>query len=342
MDKIKTTNYLLLIIVIPILFYLLKILSFIFIPLVFSMFIALLFLPILRNLRRRKVPKYLSIVLVLLLIVAGVWIGIELIKLSSKEILTSDSHFFDKAQLKINSLVGSLESFFGIQQVEGVKTINKYLNKDVILNNLSPTVSFISKFLTALLTTTFFVVLWLAESINVERLINRTLLKQKHTSIKTFRKIEKDLIKFIKVKFLVSFLTGVGTGLACYFFDVSFPIFWGLFAFIINFVQMVGSFITVILLSIFAFVELEISSVLLFFIICITSAQILFGAILEPIFMGKSFSINIIAVLVMLMFWGFIWGVPGLIMAIPITVFIKIILEQFPRTKIISDLLSGS
>lgn len=342
MDKIKTTNYLLLIIVIPILFYLLKILSFIFIPLVFSMFIALLFLPILRNLRRRKIPKYLSILLVLLLIVAGVWIGVELVKLSSREILTSDSHFFDKAQLKINTLVANLESFFGIQQVEGVQTISRYLNKDVILNNLSPTVSFISKFLTALLTTTFFVVLWLAESINVERLINRTILKQKHTSIKTFRKIEKDLIKFIKVKFLVSFLTGVGTGLACYFFDVSFPIFWGLFAFIINFVQMVGSFITVILLSIFAFVELEMSSVLLFFVISITSVQVLFGAILEPIFMGKSFSINIIAVLVMLMFWGFIWGVPGLIMAIPITVFIKIIMEQFPRTKIISDLLSGS
>lgn len=342
MDKIKTTNYLLLIIVIPILFYLLKILSFIFIPLVFSMFIALLFLPILRNLRRRNIPKYLSILLVLLLIVAGVWIGVELVKLSSREILTSDSHFFDKAQLKINTLVANIESFFGIQQVEGVQTISRYLNKDVILNNLSPTVSFITKFLTALLTTTFFVVLWLAESINVERLINRTILKQKHTSIKTFRKIEKDLIKFIKVKFLVSFLTGVGTGLACYFFDVSFPIFWGLFAFIINFVQMVGSFITVILLSIFAFVELEMSSILLFFVISITSVQILFGAILEPIFMGKSFSINIIAVLVMLMFWGFIWGVPGLIMAIPITVFIKIILEQFPRTKIISDLLSGS
>lgn len=342
MDKIKTTNYLLLIIVIPILFYLLKILSFIFIPLVFSMFIALLFLPILRNLRRRNIPKYLSILLVLLLIVAGVWIGVELVKLSSREILTSDSHFFDKAQLKINTLVANIESFLGIQQVEGIQTISRYLNKDVILNNLSPTVSFISKFLTALLTTTFFVVLWLAESINVERLINRTILKQKHTSIKTFRKIEKDLIKFIKVKFLVSFLTGVGTGLACYFFDVSFPIFWGLFAFIINFVQMVGSFITVILLSIFAFVELEMSSVLLFFVISITSVQVLFGAILEPIFMGKSFSINIIAVLVMLMFWGFIWGVPGLIMAIPITVFVKIIMEQFPRTKIISDLLSGS
>jgi predicted PurR-regulated permease PerM len=144
------------------------------------------------------------------------------------------------------------------------------------------------------------------------------------------------------VKFLVSLLTGVFTGLACVFFDVSFPIFWGLFAFFINFVQMVGSFISVILLSVFAFVELDPSSTLFFFVISITGVQVLFGAILEPIFMGKSFSINVIAVLIMLMLWGFIWGIPGLIMAIPITVFIKIILEQFPATKVIASLLSGS
>ena len=190
--------------------------------------------------------------------------------------------------------------------------------------------------------TMFFVVLWLAESINVHKLLNNTLLRRKHTSIKAFMKIEKDLIKFIKVKFLVSALTGVFTGLMCVVFDVSFPIFWGLFAFAINFVQMVGSFISVIFLSIFAFVELEPTTTLLFFMITITMVQVTFGAILEPVFMGKSFSINIIAVLVMLMFWGFLWGIPGLIMAIPITVFIKIILDQFPGTKVIASLLSGS
>ena len=57
--------------------------------------------------------------------------------------------------------------------------------------------------------------------------------------------------------------------------------------------------------------------------------------------MGKSFSINVITVLIMLMLWGYIWGIPGLIMAIPITVFLKIILEQFPSTKVIASLLSG-
>ena len=337
LEQRRTTNFLLLIIVIPLVFYLLKILSFIFIPLIFSMFIALLFLPLMRWLGRRKVPKFVSIIIVLLLVAVGLKIGIELIQLSSKEVLASNSGFFDKAEVKLASLKGYLTENFGMEFKEDENLIAGFFQKE----NLGSTLGFLNSFLTTVLMTVFFVVLWLAESINVHKLLNTTLLKQKHTSIKAFMKIEKDLIKFIKVKFLVSALTGLFTGLMCVFFDVSFPIFWGLFAFAINFVQMVGSFISVILLSIFAFVELDPTSTLLFFVLSITGVQVVFGAILEPIFMGKSFSINIIAVLVMLMFWGFLWGIPGLIMAIPITVFIKIILEQFPGTKLVASLLSG-
>jgi len=342
MDKIRTTNYLLLIIVIPIIFYLLKVLSFIFIPLFFSMFIALLFLPLMRFLKRRGVHKIISICIVILIIFLSVKLGVELVKLSSKQIIENDSSFLLKAQTKVNHLLFEVESVFGSEAVEEENAkLSRFLNKDKIFSNFGNTLTFLSKFLTALLMTIFFVVLWLAESINIENLLNKTLLKKRHQSIKTFIKIENDLIKFIKVKVLVSFLTGLFTGLACYFFDVSFPIFWGLFAFLINFVQMVGSFITVILLSIFAFIELEASSILLFFVIIITGTQVLYGSILEPIFMGKSFSINVITVLVALMFWGFIWGVPGLIMAIPITVFLKIILEQFPSTKEIAKIISA-
>tara|TARA_R110002124_G_scaffold98496_1_gene244062 strand:+ start:9934 stop:10857 length:924 start_codon:yes stop_codon:yes gene_type:complete len=302
------------------------------------MFIALLFLPIMRWLGRRKVPKFVSIVLVLLLVAGGLKIGVELIQLSSKQILASNTGFFSKAEVKLVDLKSYLSDSFGIELEQDKNFLSQFFQKE----NLGTTIGFLRTFLTTLLMTAFFVVLWLAESINVHKLLNSTLLKRKHTSIKAFMKIEKDLIKFIKVKFLVSALTGLFTGLMCVFFDVSFPIFWGLFAFAINFVQMVGSFISVILLSIFAFVELDPTGTLFFFVMSITLVQVVFGAILEPVFMGKSFSINIIAVLVMLMFWGFLWGIPGLIMAIPITVFIKIILEQFPSTKVIANLLSGN
>ncbi|MFL0353502.1 AI-2E family transporter [Xanthomarina sp. GH4-25] len=336
MDKLRTTNILLLVIVIPLIFYLLKILSFIFVPLVFSMFIALLFLPIMRWLGKKNVPKFISIVIVVLLIIGGLKIGVELIQLSSKQILNSDTEFFSKAEVKLDSLFHLAQETFGFKLDDKESVLKQFLAKD----SLGNTINFIQRTLTMILMIIFFVVLWLAESINIQKVLNSTILKQRHTSLKTFFKIEKDLIKFIKVKFFVSLATGIGTGLACLFFDVSFPIFWGLFAFVINFVQMVGSIITVVLLSIFAFIELDPTSTLLFFIISITSVQVLFGSILEPIFMGKSFSLNVITVLVMLMFWGFLWGVPGLIMAIPITVFIKIILDQFPSTKVLSDILS--
>ncbi|WP_435138762.1 AI-2E family transporter [Formosa sp. A9] len=337
----RTTNILLLIIVIPLVFYLLKTLSFIFIPLIFSMFIALLFLPIMRWLTKRHIPKTISIIIIVLIIFGFFKIGGELVKLSSREILSTSDAFLLKAHEKINALISNVETFFGIDIFkENTSISTQIFSKETLLENFGPTLNYIQKSLTMVLMTAFFVVLWLAESINVHKVLNNTILKQKHTSVKTFMKIEKDLIKFIKVKFLVSLLTGIGTGLACYAFDVSFPIFWGLFAFIINFIQMVGSFITVILLSIFAFVEIETTSTLIFFTLSITGVQVLFGAILEPVFMGKSFSINIITVLVMLMLWGFIWGVPGLIMAIPITVFIKIILEQFKSTKLLASLLS--
>ncbi|MEH6535476.1 MAG: AI-2E family transporter [Psychroserpens sp.] len=338
LEERRTTNILLLFIVVPFVFYLLKILSFIFIPLISSMFIALLFLPLMRWLGRRKVPRLISIIIVIALIVIGVFVGFELVQLSSKQILSNDTGFFGKAEVKINDLMLYMQDKVGMEYNPDGNFLAQFFQKETI----GSTFDFVRKFLTNILMITFFTILWLSESINMHKVLNNTILKRKHTSIKAFIKIEKDLITFIKVKFLVSLLTGIFTGLACVFFDVSFPIFWGLFAFIINFVQMVGSFISVILLSIFAFVELDPTSTLFFFILSITGVQVIFGAILEPVFMGKSFSINVIAVLIMLMLWGFIWGIPGLIMAIPITVFLKIILEQFPNTKVIASLLSGS
>jgi len=341
MENRKTTNILLLIIVIPFIFYLLKILSFIFIPLVASMFIALLFLPLMRWFNKRKVPKFISIFVVILIFAALFKIGGELVKLSSREILATDTLFLQKAETKVLDLMTSIEQFFGIEYFnENDNIFTNLFQKESVSKYFGSTLDFLSKTLTMTLMTAFFVILWLAESINFEKLLNNTILKQKYASVKTFMKIEKDLLTFIKVKIFVSLLTGIGTGLACVFFDVNFPIFWGLFAFIINFVQMVGSFVCVILLSLFAFVQLDTTSILFFFILSITGVQVLFGSILEPIFMGRSFSINIITILVMLMLWGYIWGIAGLIMAIPLTVFIKIILEKFPKTKVIAGFLS--
>ncbi|MGQ1786434.1 MULTISPECIES: AI-2E family transporter [unclassified Saccharicrinis] len=341
MKDLKTTNTLLLILVIPVIFYLLKTLSFIFVPLVLAMFIALLFLPLMRWLSHKRVPKPLSILSIILIITGVFKLGGELIKLTSNEILAADNLFFEKAETKLVDLIVSVEDFFGIARLQGDNVLLHYLKNDNIVENIGLSLDFISNLLSGTLMTAFFVVLLLTGSVNFEKLLNSTLIKVKHSSVKIFRKIEKDIIKFVLVKFVISLFTGLGFGLACLAFDISFPIFWGLFAFAINFVQMIGSVISVALLSLFAFVEIEPMTTLLFFVLTITAVQVVMGGVLEPVFMGKTFSVNVITILIMLMFWGYIWGIPGLILSIPITVFIKIILDQFPRYKVITELMSG-
>jgi len=341
MNERRTTNILLLIIVLPVFFYVLKLLSFIFIPLTFSMFIALMFWPLMRWLRKKKIPKAISLFIVILIIGLFIKLTGEVIQLTSKEILASENNLFEKAESKLEILIIPLEEFFGIERVEGKSITLHYFQEIDLGKTFGTTIDLISNTITMTLMTFFFVILLLAESLNFQKVLNTTIIRQKFSSIRVFMRIEKDIITFIKVKFIISFFTGLGFTLACYFFDVSFPIFWGLFAFVINFVQMIGSVISVILLSLFAFIELNTTGTLLFFILTITLIQVLMGTILEPVFMGKSFSINVITILVMLMFWGFLWGIPGMILAIPITVFVKIILEQFPKTKVIADLMSG-
>jgi len=341
MKERSTTNTLLLIMVIPLVFYLLKILSFIFVPLFFSMFISLLFLPLMRWLQKKNVPKTISLSSIIALIFLLFYLSGKLISISTSEILSVDSDFYALAEVKLRGLVASVEEFMGVHRLAGDGFFNHYLGQINLVENLLPTFGIVSRTLTMTLMTAFFVILFLAGSINFQEVMHTVLFKQRFSSIKTFRKIEKDIIKFILVKFFISLFTGVGFTLACLAFDVSFPVFWGLFAFLINFVQMVGSVISVILLGLFGIVELDPTATLVVFILVIIGVQVVMGSILEPIFLGKTFSINVITVLVMLMLWGFIWGVPGLIMAIPITVFVKIILEQFPNTKVIAKLMSG-
>ena len=132
LEQRRTTNILLLIIVVPLVFYLLKILSFIFIPLVFSMFIALLFLPLMRWLGKLKVPRFISIFIVVLLIFGGLKIGVELIQLSSKQIMASDSDFFAKAELKLSDAKFYLENNFGITFQENKDILSQFFQKDSI------------------------------------------------------------------------------------------------------------------------------------------------------------------------------------------------------------------
>ena len=179
MKERRTTNILLLLIAIPIIFYVLDLLSFIFIPLILAMFIALLFLPLMRWLNKKNVPKTISLILVVLIIGLFLKTTGELVRLSSEEILSSENELFTKAESKLEALIIPFEDFFAIERVEGKSITLHYVQKLDLNKNFGSTIDFIGDVVSITLITAFFVILLLAESLNFQKVLNTTIIRQK-------------------------------------------------------------------------------------------------------------------------------------------------------------------
>lgn len=339
-----TTNKLLLVIVLPLIFYILRLLSFIFAPLMVAFFITLLFMPFMRWMLKRHVPRFLAIGLMILIVSSAIFLGIFLIKQSGKEFIENKEELYQKLDIKVGTTIAPYAEILGIDTSTHSSAIKSILLSkqisETIYASFGETIGVIRTTASFILLTLFFLILLLAGSLNLETMMGQTLFNTKMRSVRTYMVIEKSIVKFLKVKFIVSFFTGIGFGLICWFFEISFPLFWGLLAFALNFIQLLGSVISTAITILFVFIEIDQPGTVLVIGLLLTSIQLIFGSVFEPIMMGKSFRINTISILVMLMFWGFMWGMPGLILSIPITVLIKTISEQFEGTKVFSKLMS--
>ena len=335
---------LLIIIVVPLILYLLNILSFVFIPFVFGLFMALLFSPLIRWLKKVKVPDFIGIIIALIIVSIAIGGTFKVVKLTSHELTSVNDDFINQLDERLNEVAKPIVEFMNINTHNGETDLKALFHNEKIqsqlFGNLGTGLNVAKNIITMTLMSLFFMVLFLAGSMNLEKLLQTFIFKDKDSKIQVIRKIEKDAFTYIIVKFSISLTTGIAVSLICYFFDVSFPIFWGLFAFLLNFIQMIGSIIAVVVICIFALVELNFTGSLLFFSLLIIGVQVLFGTVIDPILMSKSFSINTVTVLIMLAVWGIIWGIPGLILSVPITALLKRVFEQFPGTKIYAKIMS--
>ncbi len=338
--SLDTTNKLLMLLVLPVLVFILKELSNIFVPLVIACFFALLFMPLLRWFDRKNLPRWMAIIVVFLIFFVVVRGCLWILQLASHEFRSTDPQTWQTIFGSLKDFVARLFTIVGLSEemfvdnIQGTDLVTAvYENAGKLLNAVQRTASLIFMSM-------FFMILLLASSFNGQRFLQVILLKEKISSMRTYATIEKSISKFILVKVVISLVTGVSFSVLCYCFGVKFPIFWGVLAFVLNFIQMIGSIISTAVMCVFALTQISAMSMIVLFIVLAIGLQLLFGSILEPIFMGKTFSINTVTIIVMLLFWGYVWNIPGMILAVPLTVTVKTIMEQFDKTKALAELMS--
>ncbi len=153
--------------------------------------------------------------------------------------------------------------------------------------------------------------------------------------------MSKKIRLYLFTKFVTSLFTGIFTSLFLGWLGLEMAFMFGLLAFLLNFIPTMGSIVAVLLPLPVAMLQFQSVGSITLAIAVPGIMQFLIGSVLEPKIMGDALDLHPVTLLMALMFWGLLWGIPGMILATPFCVIIKLVLQQFERTIPLAELLSG-
>lgn len=164
------------------------------------------------------------------------------------------------------------------------------------------------------------------------------ILSESGTSIAYLYTILKNIRQYLAIKTLLSLSVGIFIYLALLIIGVDYPILWAVIGGVMNYIPNIGSIISTVPTVLFALIQLGLGGALwtLFSTLIIHNV---FGNFIEPKIMGRGLGLSTLVVFMSLLFWGFIFGLVGMFLSVPLTMSVKIILEQNEKTKWLAILL---
>lgn len=155
------------------------------------------------------------------------------------------------------------------------------------------------------------------------------------------RSIDSQIRKYLVIKTAVSLANGVMVWIVLLFFGVDFAALFGLLAFFLNFIPNIGSFIASVLRVGFAFFQFGTFWTPFWVLVVSNGLDMVLGNILEPRIMGKGLGLSPLLVFFSLLFWGWLWGIPGMILSVPLTAVIKIVCQNVPALRPVAVLMGS-
>lgn len=157
----------------------------------------------------------------------------------------------------------------------------------------------------------------------------------------TFEEIKKNIAKYVSTKLFLSIATGILSYIVFLIVGIDLAIMFGMLSILLNFIPNIGSIIAVILPVPVLLLQFGFGWQTVFVLGMTSLFQVVIGNILEPKLLGDSMDLHPVTILLFLTFWGFIWGVPGMFLSVPITATLKIIFSKMELTKPIAELFAG-
>lgn len=272
-----------------------------------------------------KIQKWISVTLMMLMIIL-LFFGLIVMMTNSIEQFVSGAEAY---QVKILEFIAWLEKKFASYGYDIDTSVAQSMTNLPVFSYIqgltTSIISFVGQtFLVFIMT--LFMILGKQKSD-----IDNPLVTEIHASVSNY----------ITIKTIVSFLTGVLVFLILTMFNVELAFMFGVLTFLMNFIPSIGSIIATFLPMPVVLLHFGFSVQALVILLLVTVTQVMIGNVIEPKFMGERLDMHPVTVLVSLLFWGLVWGVPGMFLAVPVTAVIKIILGKIQSTRSIALLMSG-
>lgn len=156
-----------------------------------------------------------------------------------------------------------------------------------------------------------------------------------------FSRVMHEIQHYIGIKTVVSAATGLLIGVWVGVLGVDFAIFWGLVAFVLNFIPNLGSIIAAVPTTLLAMVQIGVGQALLVALGYLVVNMVI-GNLIEPHLMGRRLGLSTLVVVLSLVFWGWVWGPIGMLLSVPLTMVLKIMLENTEEFRWVAVLLGDS
>jgi len=153
--------------------------------------------------------------------------------------------------------------------------------------------------------------------------------------------VSRDIQRYLSVKSLVSFATGVVAYVVLTMLDVPYALLFGFVTFVLNFVPYFGSFIAGSLAVITALATGLSYQTVILILVAYVAMNVVFGNLLEPRILGMRLNLSPLAVLVSVIAWSAMWGVIGMVIAVPVTAALQIALLRSESTRPLALLLAS-
>ncbi len=299
-----------------------------------ALFIVFICGPMFFWLNRKGVPKWLSLIAVLVFIlsfgaVLGVLIG------------TSVNDFTRSLPAYQANFVGMVTDVITWLNSRGIEVprnaVLDIFNTNMIMNLVGSTLTTLTSMLSDSFLILLIVIFLLLEASTVPLKV-ASIWGEDSQTMRELKRFAASMQQYIGLKTIISLATGVFIAVALIIIGVDFPLLWGLMAFLFNYIPTIGSILASIPPILLALVQLGFAEAVVVMAVYLAVNNVI-GGFIEPRTMGHGLGISPLVVLLSVIFWGWVLGPIGMLLSVPLTMSVKLYLESRASTRWIAVML---